>query len=181
MSHTHVIIVDDRDQELGTMEKLKAHQLGYLHRAFSVFIINEQGDMLLQQRALHKYHSGGLWTNACCSHPLPGETIAAAARRRLKEEMGIECPLHRLFAFTYRSELDNGLVEHEYDHILLGVYDGPIVPDPEEVLHYEYRPVATIAAQLQQSPELFTRWFALLFDRVVAQLRTDCFPVNPAH
>lgn len=170
MSNTHVIIVDDQDQVLGTMEKLKAHQLGYLHRAFSIFIVNEKGDMLLQRRALHKYHSGGLWTNACCSHPLPDEFIEAAAHRRLKEEMGIGCPLHRLFAFTYRSELDNGLIEHEYDHILLGVYGGPVVPDPDEVMQYEYRPVATIAAQLRQSPELFTSWFALLFDKVALQL-----------
>ncbi|HEY0272948.1 MAG TPA: isopentenyl-diphosphate Delta-isomerase, partial [Chitinophaga sp.] len=121
MTHPpHVILVDEQDRQTGTMEKLEAHQRGLLHRAFSVFILNEHHEMLLQQRALHKYHSGGLWTNACCSHPLPGEAVEAAAHRRLGEELGIDCYLTHLFAFQYRTAFDNGLTEHEYDHVLLG-------------------------------------------------------------
>lgn len=115
-----VILVNELDQETGLMEKMEAHEKGLLHRAFSVFIMNDQGDMLLQQRALDKYHSGGLWTNACCSHPLPGEAVEAAAHRRLSEEMGFDCPLRELFQFTYRTEFDNGLIEHEYDHVWTG-------------------------------------------------------------
>lgn len=167
MNNTHVIIVDEQDSALGTMEKLKAHQQGFLHRAFSIFIMDKKGNMLLQQRALGKYHSGGLWTNACCSHPIPGETVEAAAYRRLQEEMGFRCPLRKLFEFTYHSQLDNNLTEHEYDHVLLGVYEGSLHPDPEEVLDCRYWPLEEITDALQQSPDLFTSWFRLAFHRVI--------------
>ncbi|SHN27882.1 isopentenyl-diphosphate Delta-isomerase [Chitinophaga sp. CF418] len=166
-----VILVNELDQETGLMEKMEAHEKGLLHRAFSVFILNDQGDMLLQQRALDKYHSGGLWTNACCSHPLPGETVEAAAHRRLSEEMGFDCPLRELFQFTYRTEFDNGLIEHEYDHVWAGTYNGAINPDPREVHAYSYLPVNEIIRLMAEVPEQFTSWFRLAFPRVIDQLR----------
>jgi len=166
-----VILVNELDQETGLMEKMEAHEKGLLHRAFSVFILNDQGDMLLQQRALDKYHSGGLWTNACCSHPLPGERVEAAAHRRLSEEMGFDCPLRELFQFTYRTEFDNGLIEHEYDHVWAGTYNGAIHPDPREVHAYHYLPVNEIFRLLAEVPEQFTSWFRLAFPRVIDQLR----------
>src|SRR4249919_2599143 len=112
-----VILVNEQNEAIGTMEKMEAHRKALLHRAFSVFIFNSKGEMLLQQRALNKYHSGGLWTNACCSHPRPGELIEDAATRRLKEELGFETPLKKIFQFTYQASFDNGLTEHEFDHV----------------------------------------------------------------
>lgn len=173
MNNTHVVLVDEADKAVGTMDKLEAHRQGRLHRAFSIFILNSKGEMLLQQRALGKYHSGGLWTNACCSHPMPDESVEAAALRRLREEMGFACPLHRLFAFTYRSQLDNGLIEHEYDHVLLGTYDGVISPAPEEVQDYRYLAVPEIEALLEAAPATFTSWFRLVFHRVAEHLRNS--------
>jgi isopentenyl-diphosphate Delta-isomerase len=170
MNDNYIVLVDEQDKAVGTVEKLAAHQLGYLHRAFSIFIIDQSGNMLLQQRALDKYHSGGLWTNACCSHPTPGETVEAAALRRLQEEMGFQCPLHKVFEFTYCSKLDNGLIEHEYDHVLLGVYDGIIFHNPAEVNDYQYKSLPEITKALEQSPEMFTTWFQLSFHKVVAHL-----------
>jgi isopentenyl-diphosphate delta-isomerase len=166
-----VILVNERDEETGLMEKMEAHEKGLLHRAFSVFIMNDQGEMLLQQRALDKYHSGGLWTNACCSHPLPGETVEAATHRRLLEEMGFDCPLRELFQFTYRTEFDNGLIEHEYDHVWVGVYNGAINPDPGEVHAFHYLPVEEIDRQLTANPQQFTSWFRLAFSRVIDKIR----------
>ena len=161
-----VVLVDETDRPVGTMEKIEAHRKALLHRAFSVFIFNGQGNMLLQKRAAGKYHSPGLWTNACCSHPRPGEDIAAAAARRLREELGFETPLTRLFAFTYRSEYDNGLTEFEFDHVFLGRYDGSILPDTAEVGDYCYRAMDEIRADLQTSPARFTTWFHLAFPLV---------------
>jgi isopentenyl-diphosphate delta-isomerase len=170
MNDTYIVLVDEQDNALGTVEKLAAHQLGYLHRAFSIFIIDRNGNMLLQQRALDKYHSGGLWTNACCSHPIPGEAIEVAARRRLQEEMGFQCPLRTAFEFTYYSQLDNGLIEHEYDHVLLGIYDGDIAYNPAEVNDYQYKSLSEITRLLERSPTIFTTWFQLSFHKVVEYL-----------
>lgn len=170
MNSDYIVLVNEHDRAVGTVEKLAAHQLGYLHRAFSIFIIDQNGNMLLQQRALNKYHSGGLWTNACCSHPSPGETVESAARRRLQEEMGFQCPLLKVFEFTYYSRLDNGLIEHEYDHVLLGIYDGIIIHDPAEVNDYQYKSLAEIAKSLEESPSIFTTWFQLSFHKVVEYL-----------
>jgi isopentenyl-diphosphate delta-isomerase len=117
MELQQVILVNDRDEPIGLMEKLEAHQKGLLHRAFSIFIFNSSGELLLQRRSLHKYHSGGLWTNTCCSHPSPAEDILAAAQRRLNEEMGFTAPLEKIFDFIYKAEFDNGLVEYEFDHV----------------------------------------------------------------
>jgi isopentenyl-diphosphate delta-isomerase len=165
-----VILVNEQDEVTGVMEKMEAHRKGLLHRAFSVFILNDAGEMLLHQRALDKYHSGGLWTNACCSHPLPGETVTQAAHRRLLEEMGFDCPLSELFQFTYRTDFDNGLIEHEYDHVLVGTYNGTINPNPQEVNDFRFIPVETVTRLLQEQPAQFTSWFRLAFPKVIEHL-----------
>jgi isopentenyl-diphosphate delta-isomerase len=159
MNSPEIILVNEHDEEIGTMEKMEAHRKGLLHRAFSVFIRNDAGEILLQQRALDKYHSPGLWTNACCSHPFPGESVAAAAHRRLHEELGFDCALTELFSFTYRTEFDNGLTEHEFDHVLLGTYNGNIQPNPAEVADYRYLPVSRIMEEIENDPSSFTSWF----------------------
>src|SRR6186713_1579239 len=123
MENDKVILVSEHDDMVGIMDKMEAHKQGLLHRAFSVFIFNSKGEMLLQQRAFNKYHSGGLWTNACCGHPSPGEQTVAAARRRLMEEMGFTTGLEELFDFTYQHAFENGLTEHEYDHVFAGTWD----------------------------------------------------------
>src|ERR1700754_4636109 len=133
-----VILVDKDDTPLGTMEKIEAHRQALLHRAFSVFIFNSKGEMLLQRRAPGKYHSPGLWTNACCSHPRPGEDTGVAAGRRLQGGLGVTMPMGKLFEFTYRSVFDNGLTEYEFDHVFVGVYDGDVYPDPAEVSEYSW-------------------------------------------
>lgn len=163
-----VILVDDQDQPLGTMEKMAAHQQGLLHRAFSVFVFNSRGEMLLQRRALSKYHSGGLWTNTCCSHPRPGEAVADAALRRLQEEMGFTTPLQKVFDFVYRASFHNGLVEHEFDHVFVGAYEGVMQLNPEEVMEAAYWPVDEIGRRLKASPDEFTEWFALAFPGIEA-------------
>lgn len=156
---SEVILVNEKDEEIGVMDKLEAHRQALLHRAFSVFIFNEKGEMLLQQRADSKYHSGGLWTNACCSHPAPGEETEKAARRRLLEEMGFTTSIVKIFDFTYRAEFDNGLIEHEYDHVFLGMYKGEVKPDPEEVQDFCYLDMETLKRRLDEEPESFTAWF----------------------
>ena len=163
MSRTEVILVDEQDRPVGKAEKMKAHREGLLHRAFSVFIFNDKGEMLLQQRAAHKYHSGGLWTNACCSHPAPGETTAAAASRRLQEEMGFSTALTKIFDFTYRAEFDNGLTEHEYDHVYIGNYDGTILAHEAEVKDHCFMSIQMITDMMQLHPEKYTSWFKIAF------------------
>jgi isopentenyl-diphosphate delta-isomerase len=133
MAVKEVILVNESDEAIGAMEKMEAHRLGVLHRAFSVFIFNSNGHMLLQQRADTKYHSAGLWTNACCSHPAPGEEVKSAAERRLQEELGFKADIKRAFDFVYKASFNNGLTEHEYDHVFVGYYDGEIRPDQDEV------------------------------------------------
>jgi isopentenyl-diphosphate delta-isomerase len=145
---------------------MEAHEKGLLHRAFSVFIFNSRGKMLLQRRAISKYHSGGLWTNACCSHPFPGENTQVAAMRRLKEELGFTSALHKIFDFTYRSEFGNGLIEHEFDHVFLGYYDGPVFPNPDEVEDYAFKDMEWIKQELRRNPAHFTSWFKLAMPRL---------------
>jgi isopentenyl-diphosphate delta-isomerase len=152
------------------MDKMEAHEKGLLHRAFSVFIFNTKGEMLLQQRALSKYHSGGLWTNACCSHPMPGEETQDAARRRLLEEMGFSATLEKTFSFIYKTGFDNGLTEHEVDHVFTGTYDGIILPDPEEVQDYKYQPADLIRRSIEAEPQLYTSWFKIAFPKLEAYL-----------
>lgn len=163
-----VILVNTKDEATGTMAKMEVHEKGLLHRAFSVFIFNKKGEMLLQQRAMNKYHSAGLWTNACCSHPEPGEDIVAAAERRLKEEMGFETPLKKVFDFIYKADFDNGLKEHEFDHVLTGEYDGPVPFNHDEVKDISYRSIDSIRQSLETQPEKYTAWFRIAFPRIVA-------------
>ncbi|MBN8876514.1 MAG: isopentenyl-diphosphate Delta-isomerase [Sphingobacteriales bacterium] len=161
-----VILVNGQDEETGVAEKMEAHQQGWLHRAFSVFIFNSRGEMLLQQRALDKYHSGGLWTNTCCSHPRPGESTQVAAERRLKEEMGFQVSLEKVFDFVYKADFDNGLTEHEFDHVFAAEYEGPVNFNKEEVMGYSYRSMQQIAQSMETDPAQYTAWFRLAFPRV---------------
>lgn len=165
---TDVILVDEHDTPIGTMEKLAAHQAGKLHRAFSVFAFNTEGEMLLQRRAAHKYHSGGLWTNTCCSHPAPGEETLAAAHRRLQEEMGFDCPLTPSGSLTYRVAFDNGLTEHEFDHIFVGRFDGAPVLNPEEADAWKWIDATTLRADIAAHPDTYTHWFKLAFEDAFA-------------
>lgn len=169
-NHASVILVDEEDNELGVMDKMQAHQLPALHRAFSIFIFNSKNEMLLQRRADDKYHSAGLWSNACCSHPLPGEQTEDAAKRRLKEEMGFEAPMEKAFSFVYKTGFENGLSEYEYDHVFVGFYDGDIDPNPGEVSNYLFLSMEKIGELLEQDPGRFTVWFQLAFSRISAWL-----------
>lgn len=162
-----VVLVDEKDNPLGTMEKMEAHEKGVLHRAFSVFIFNNNGEMLLQQRAFSKYHSGGLWTNTCCSHPREGETTIEAAHRRLQEEMGFDCKIEKVFDFIYKKKLDKGLIEHELDHVFIGEFDGEVCFNKEEVNAYVYVPVQVVLEEVDQQPEKYTEWFKICLDEVV--------------
>ena len=155
----HVILVDRRDRATGTEEKMSVHRSGRLHRAFSAIVLNDADEMLLQRRAADKYHSGGLWSNTCCSHPRPGEEIVEAGRRRLAEEMGFECDLEPAFEFIYRTELAGGLVEHEYDHVLLGRWNGTPHPDPAEVDDWRWVPLDELRQEVARYPTRFTYWF----------------------
>ena len=161
-----VVLVDENDMELGIMEKMEAHQKGLLHRAFSVFIFNKNGEMLLQQRSLRKYHSGGLWSNACCSHPRQNENPLDAAQRRLKEEMGFETPLVKAFDFIYEANFTNGLSEYEFDHVFVGYYDGKIEINFEEVESYAYRSMEHLENAVKVHPEFFSEWFLIAFPKL---------------
>lgn len=166
-----VILVDAHDQVLGLMEKMEAHRQGLLHRAFSVFVLNTKGELLLQQRAAHKYHSGGLWTNTVCSHPREGESVESAAHRRLEEEMGFDCPIEKAFEFTYRAELDKGMIEHEYDHLFTGWYDEDPKPNPAEVMDFRWQLPSAVEQDLQHHPEHYTAWFKIIFQRFITTLK----------
>jgi isopentenyl-diphosphate delta-isomerase len=157
-----VILVDVHDNAIGTMEKLEAHKKGMLHRAFSILLVNEKGEMLLQQRALEKYHSPGLWTNACCSHPRPNETDLDAANRRLKEELGMIASLTEIFQFTYRAAFDHGLIEHEIDHVFLGFTNENPIINLTEVMSYKWITLTDLKIDIIAHPEKYTAWFNLL-------------------
>lgn len=161
-----VILVNEQDEVLGVMEKMEAHEKALLHRAFSVFIFNDKHELLLQQRAFSKYHSGGLWTNTCCSHPRPGESTEAAAIRRLKEEMGFTANLEKAFSFTYKAHFENGLTEHEFDHVFTGIFNGDIHINAEEVASYAYRSLEETASLLKHEPATFTTWFHIAFPKL---------------
>lgn len=173
---THdIILVNENDEEIGTTEKMEAHRKALLHRAFSVFIFNNKGEMLLQQRAINKYHSGGLWTNACCSHPKPGEETAAAAEMRLREEMGFSVKLKKIFEFTYKTAFENGLTEYEFDHVFAGIYDGFISPNKDEVSDYCYKSISQIKESLQSHPSKYTAWFHIAFPLIEKSLEGEVF------
>jgi isopentenyl-diphosphate delta-isomerase len=164
---TELILVNERDEAIGTMEKMQAHREALLHRAFSVILRNSAGEILLQQRAFDKYHSGGLWTNTCCSHPAPGEDILAASKRRLIEELGIHCnDLKEVYHFIYKAELDNELTEHELDHVVVGTYDGEIIPNSEEVHAVAYVTSEELNRRITNEPEQFTVWFKAIYDKL---------------
>lgn len=161
MTKEFVILVDENDNEVGVMEKLQAHLEGKLHRAFSVFIFNDKDELLLQQRALSKYHSAGLWTNTCCSHPRPNETIKDSANRRLFEEMGLSCELSIKTNFTYKATFDNGLTEHEFDYVLVGHTNQNPVINAEEVENYKWQSITDIKNDMALSPGNYTEWFKI--------------------
>ena len=166
MTEEQIILVDENDNEVGLMGKMDAHLQGRLHRAISVFIFNSKGELLLHQRADGKYHSGGLWTNTCCSHPRPGESALEAAHRRLKEEMGMQCHLQPAFRFLYKAVLDNHLTEHELDHVFVGTCDTAPVPDPTEVKDWKYMNEEQVSKELTVSPEKYTAWFKMIYPKL---------------
>jgi isopentenyl-diphosphate delta-isomerase len=161
-----IILVDENDEQIGTMEKMEVHQKALLHRAFSIFVFNDKGEILLQKRANKKYHSGGLWTNACCSHPKPGEETLVAAKKRLHEEMGFVIDLKKAFHFIYKVPFDNGLTEYEFDHVFIGTYDGDIIPNAEEVSDYCYKSVEEVKGSIQSHPQKYTEWFKIAFPKM---------------
>lgn len=156
-----VILVNEHDQPTGTMEKMEAHRQGLLHRAFSVFVFNDRNELLLQRRALSKYHSAGLWTNTCCSHPRPGEDTEAAAHRRLQEEMGFDCALELKTTFVYKTLFDNGLTEHEFDYVFTGTFNHDPVINREEAEGFAWRAIAEIKRDMIMQPGQYTSWFRI--------------------
>ncbi|MEK7535609.1 MAG: isopentenyl-diphosphate Delta-isomerase [Patescibacteria group bacterium] len=167
MQEIRVVLVDESDKEIGTEEKLAAHKKGLLHRAFSIFVINSKGEMLIQRRAMSKYHSGGLWSNACCSHPHPNEKLQEATHRRLEEEMGFDCDLKEKFSFIYKTNFENGLVEHEFLHIFIGTWDATPKVDPEEADEWAWIDMAKLQADLATHPEKYTYWFKLALPKII--------------
>lgn len=169
--HAEVILVTKEDLAIGSMEKLEAHQKGLLHRAFSVLVFNDNGDLLLQRRAFGKYHSEGLWTNTCCSHPSPGEKNLEAAHRRLKEEMGFDCDLEEAFHFIYHTPLDNNLIEHELDHVLVGFSEETPHLNTDEAIAFKWMNLESIQLDMQTHPQHYTFWFKLIIQEYLDQLK----------
>ncbi len=170
MEEEKVILVNENDEQIGLMPKLEAHQKAVLHRAFSVFVINSKNELMLQQRARHKYHSPGLWTNTCCSHQRDGESNIAAGTRRLQEEMGFTTKLKDTVSFIYKAPFDNGLTEHEYDHVLVGTYEDDPMINPEEVADWKWMPIEEVKNDISKQPELYTEWFKIIFDKFYSHI-----------
>lgn len=164
MLEEHVILVNERDEPIGLMPKMEAHEKAVLHRAFSVFVLNSKNEIMLQQRAHHKYHSPLLWTNTCCSHQREGETNIQAGSRRLYEEMGFQTELKELFHFIYKAPFDNGLTEHELDHVMIGYYNDTPTINPDEVEAWKWMPIEAVKVDIQNHPDLYTIWFKIIFD-----------------
>jgi isopentenyl-diphosphate Delta-isomerase len=162
----HVILVDENDNQTGTMEKMEAHRKAILHRAISVFLINENGEWILQRRSIDKYHSKDLWTNACCSHPYPNESNVDAANRRLVEEMGIHCKLNEIFSFTYKEPLENEITEHEFDHVFLGITDKIPTINTDEVGEWKLISYSDLKIDIHSNPEKYTVWFKKIYEEV---------------
>jgi isopentenyl-diphosphate delta-isomerase len=161
-----VILVNEFDEPIGVLEKLEAHQKGLLHRAFSIFVFNDSNELMLQRRAFDKYHSGGLWTNTCCSHPAPKETVEEACHRRLKEEMGFDTELEFVTSFIYKAELDQQLTEHEFDHVYIGKYQDSPVINESEVSEWKFVNLAELEADIKKNPDHYTVWFKIIFSKV---------------
>ncbi|MEL4308068.1 isopentenyl-diphosphate Delta-isomerase [Joostella sp. CR20] len=173
MEKEKVILVDTNDQQIGLMEKIEAHEKALLHRAFSVFVFNDKGETLIQQRAEHKYHSPGLWTNTCCSHQREGESNIAAGKRRLMEEMGFTTDLEEVLSFIYHAPFDNGLTEHEYDHILVGKFNGEPNINLDEVASSKWMSLKDIKKDLEENPALYTAWFKIIFDKFYTHIEAQ--------
>ncbi|MBT7624260.1 MAG: isopentenyl-diphosphate Delta-isomerase [Flavobacteriaceae bacterium] len=166
-----VILVDKNDNQLGLMEKIEAHEKAILHRAFSIFILNENNELLLQKRGINKYHSPGLWTNTCCSHPRNGEDVIDAGIRRLKEEMGFVTKLSSLLSFIYKAEFDNGLTEHEFDHVLIGKYSSNPIINELEVCDWKWIDLDVLSQDILDNPEIYTVWFKIIFEKFYKNLK----------
>lgn len=164
MTEENVILVNEKDEQIGLMPKLEAHEKAMLHRAFSVFVLNEKNEIMLQQRAHHKYHSPLLWTNTCCSHQREGETNIQAGTRRLQEEMGFTTELKELFSFIYKAPFDNGLTEHELDHVMIGYYNNQPKINTEEVESWKWMAIDAVKSDMEQNPDIYTVWFKIIFD-----------------
>ena len=171
MTFDKVILVDEHDQETGVMDKLEAHQKGLLHRAFSILIFNEKGELLLQRRAVEKYHSGGLWSNTCCSHPQPGMSLKNAAELRLTQEMGIQTELSSNYKFLYKAEFRDHMTEYEYDHVLTGLYSGEITPDPAEVMDCKFMALRDLEKDMNLRPDMYTVWFRQALEGATTQAK----------
>lgn len=178
VAYDEVILVNENDAEIGLMPKLEAHQKGILHRAFSVFIFNSKGELLLQQRASDKYHSAGLWSNTCCSHPLPHEATEDAAERRLIEEMGMQVSLRFIFSFVYKAKLENDLTEHEFDHVFWGVSDHEPIINTTEVANFRYINVQELVADMQTHPARYTEWLKICFGEVMEKIKQTDSPTQ---
>ena len=170
MKEERVVLVNENDQQIGTMPKIEAHEKAVLHRAFSIFVMNDKGETMLQQRAGHKYHSPLLWTNTCCSHQRDGESNLEAGTRRLQEEMGFETELTELFSFIYKAPFDNGLTEHEFDHVLIGNYDKPPVLNPKEAASWKWMKMNDVKKAIADRPEEFTPWFKIIFEKFYEEI-----------
>ncbi|WP_350287655.1 isopentenyl-diphosphate Delta-isomerase [uncultured Croceitalea sp.] len=171
-----VVLVDEQNRQLGLMPKMEAHEKAVLHRAFSVFVMNDKGETMLQQRAAHKYHSPLLWTNTCCSHQRDGETNIEAGKRRLQEEMGFEVALKELFSFIYKAPFDNGLTEHEFDHVMVGYSNDAPKINPDEVADWKWMKPEAIKNDIAQNPETYTAWFKIIFERFYDHLIQNTKP-----
>ena len=165
MFEEQVILVNDKDEKIGLMPKMEAHEKGILHRAFSVFIFNNKNELMLQQRALQKYHSPGLWTNTCCSHQRDGETSLDAGVRRLREEMRFEVPLKKTTSFIYKANFDNGLTEHEFDHVLVGNFDEKPTINTDEVASWKWISMSNLELDIKDNPDQYTAWFKIIFEK----------------
>ncbi|QHI38766.1 Isopentenyl-diphosphate Delta-isomerase [Kordia antarctica] len=173
MTQENVILVNEKDEQIGLMEKIEAHEKALLHRAFSVFILNDKGELMLQQRALHKYHSPGLWTNTCCSHQRDGESNINAGKRRLQEEMGFVTELTEAVSFIYKAPFDNGLTEHEYDHVMTGTYNDAPTINPDEVASWKWMAVKAVKNDITENPDQYTAWFKIIFDKFYQHIKVD--------
>lgn len=171
MTEKEIILVDEKDNEVGTGEKMQVHQAGLLHRCFSIFIFNSKGELLLQKRAKSKYHSGGLWSNTCCSHPRPNQNLKEEAKRRLKEEMGIDCDLKEIFSFIYKAKLGN-LIEYEFDHVFFGKFDGNPKPNKREVEDWKWINPKELKKDIKENPQKYTFWFKKILNKVLNKSRT---------
>ncbi|MCB7480925.1 isopentenyl-diphosphate Delta-isomerase [Christiangramia sediminis] len=171
MAEEKVILVNEKDQQIGLMEKIEAHEKALLHRAFSVFVFNDKNELMIQQRALSKYHSPGLWTNTCCSHQREGESNIEAGKRRLQEEMGFSTELKDTISFIYKAPFDNGLTEHEFDHILVGNFEGKPNLNPDEVASWKWVSLEHLQVDMEKNPHIYTEWFKIIFEKYYSHIQ----------